>query len=150
MNSTELQLGRRILLVLDPGDDVLESIAEACRQHGIRQASIPVFLGAFRTVTMIGTEGEPSNWDAPMPDAVTLHHTEGMGNGTVSFDADQGTHSVHLHAAVGEKAHRSAAYSGHVLSAETHYVAEIVLEELLSPTLSRPAGEYGVPVLHIS
>ena len=41
------------------------------------------------------------------------------------------------------------AYAGHLLSGETHYVVEVVLDEILSPTLERHPhpGSAGLPIL---
>jgi hypothetical protein len=42
-----------------------------------------------------------------------------------------------LASAVGRKSAGAAAYAGHVLSAVTHYTAEILIEEILGPPVKR-------------
>lgn len=148
MRSTETVTGRRVLLVLDDGDDVLSSIAETCRQHGIERAVVPLLLGAFRTVTLIGTDGPVSDAEAPLPESVSVSWAEGIGSATVAPDAD-GETTVHLHATVGDKLDSSRGFSGHVLAAIAHYTVEIVIDELLAPALQRlpDPAVHGLPSL---
>jgi len=44
---------------------------------------------------------------------------------------------VHLHAAVGRKSQGALAYAGHVLSAVTHYTAEVVVDEVPGTLIER-------------
>ena len=55
MFSTELTAGRRFAVVLQPGDDVMDSLTRFCRDNGVEQGYLPVFLGAFSDMTVIGT-----------------------------------------------------------------------------------------------
>lgn len=135
-------------MALEPGEEVLASIAALCEEHQFRSAVIPVFLGAFTRVTLIGTREPVADEDAPLPLSETVEWVEGLGAGTAAPDA-AGTPVVHLHAAVGRKSAGAAAYAGHVLSAVTHYTAEILIEEVLGPPLWRspdPAA-HGIPTL---
>lgn len=138
MRSAEISEGRRIVVVLDPGDEVIESIQEACREHGIRSGTLPVFLGAFTSVTLIGTREAVVDPEAPMPQRTVVRWVEGSGSGTVASD-ETGTPLVHLHASVGDKADAALGYAGHVIAAVTHYTAELVIEEILEPQLIRQA-----------
>jgi len=150
MRSAEITVARRILAVLEPGDDVLTSIAAICTEHRITSAVIPAFLGAFTEVTLIGTDQPVADHDAPMPQSTTVRWVEGVGTATVAPD-EQGRPVVHLHAAVGVKADAALGYAGHVLSARTHYTAELVIEEITGPTLRRrpdPAA-HGIATLHL-
>jgi predicted DNA-binding protein with PD1-like motif len=135
MFSSEIATGRTVLVVLQPGDDILSSIVEACTAHGIAQGIIPVFLGAFSSVTIIGTHEEILDEDAPLPLSVGYRNTEGTGSGTlVSVD---GIVVPHVHVSVGAKGEGAAAYAGHLLSGTVQYVAEIVIVEVLSPVLEK-------------
>jgi predicted DNA-binding protein with PD1-like motif len=147
--STEITTGRRFALVLQPGDDVLGSLAAACSEHGIEQAYLPVFFGAFTRVALIGTCSPIADHDAPLPDSVHLEGVEGTGSGTIAWDSATGTVTPHVHVAVGVKAYSANGYAGHLLSATVHYVVEIVLEEVLTPRLSRvpDASARGIPNL---
>ncbi|UIN30955.1 PCC domain-containing protein [Microbacterium binotii] len=151
MQTAEIQTGRRVVVVLEPGDEILTSLADACRRHGIAQAAISTFSGAFRTVRLIAAETPAADPEAPMPTAVDVPYTEGLGSGTITTASD-GALVVHVHVAVGVKDDAARAYAGHLLSGETHYVVEVVLDEILSPVLERRPhpGSAGLPILQIA
>jgi predicted DNA-binding protein with PD1-like motif len=136
VRSVEVAPGRRIVAALEPGEEVLASVAALCEQHQFRTAIVPVFLGAFTRVALIGTREPVEDEDAPMPQSTTIEWAEGLGTATVAPGAD-GVPVVHLHAAVGRKSDGALAYAGHVLSAVTHYTVEIVIEEMLGPLVRR-------------
>jgi len=139
MQSAQLTIGRTIGVVLHPGDDVLASIAQACRDHEVRQGVIGTLLGAFRSVTLIATREPLADEEPPLADSVVVPYAEGVGSGTISFDRDLDEHRVHLHVAVGVKSQGGAAYAGHLLAAEAHYTVELAITEVLAPELSRVA-----------
>ncbi|WP_170285629.1 PPC domain-containing DNA-binding protein [Microbacterium rhizomatis] len=131
--------GRRLALAIEPGEEVLACIADACRRHGIEQAIITVFSGALRTATLIGTTRPPDDSEAPLGDTIDVVYTEGIGSGTVSYDAAAG-YVVHLHVALGEKNAACRSVAGHMLSGTVHYVAEVVLDEVVSPRFGRESS----------
>lgn len=145
-HSAELTTGRRIGVVLSPGDDVLSSIAAACVEHDVRQAVIPVFLGAFRSVRFIASDSPIDDQEAPLKATTEVAYVEGIGTGSITWNENTGSHHVHLHVAVGVKDESAGAYAGHLLAAETHYVAELVLDEVLAPAMTRvsDADAYGL------
>ncbi|WP_159500554.1 PPC domain-containing DNA-binding protein [Microbacterium sp. 18062] len=151
MRSTETITGRRVLVVLEPGDEVLSSLAEACRSHGIAQAVVTTFSGALRSARIIAADHAPVDPEAPLPESVEVRYTEGIGSGTITRDA-AGDHTVHVHVALGAKDRSGLAVAGHLLHAETHYVVEVVLDEILAPALGRRAhpGSSGIPILDIA
>jgi predicted DNA-binding protein with PD1-like motif len=122
MISKEVIVGRRLLLVFEPGDDVIPAILAACAMSGFRQAVIPVFLGAFTSVTMIGTGEYVPDPERPLPETVTIGWVEGTATGTVTPDADGGL-------------------AVHIISATVHYTAELILEELVGEQLVRRADD---------
>jgi predicted DNA-binding protein with PD1-like motif len=136
VRSTEVAVGRRFFVVLEPGDDIVAAIAEACELHGVRQAVVPVFLGAFSSVTLIGTRDTVADPDIPMPEKTTVEWSEGIGTATILPD-ETGVPVVHLHIAIGDKTDAALGYSGHVLAAVTHYTVELLLEELTDAELVR-------------
>jgi predicted DNA-binding protein with PD1-like motif len=144
----EAIVGRRLLVVLDPGEDVVLGIVDACRAAGVVRGLVPVFVGAFTEVELIGTHEHVADPDAPLPRSVVARWTEGTGSATIAPGGD-GEPVLHLHAAVGEKLAGAAAVAGHVLRATTHYTLEVVIEELLEPTVFRavPPGSYPIPTL---
>ncbi|MFD1714298.1 PPC domain-containing DNA-binding protein [Amnibacterium flavum] len=137
MFAAELSIGRRFLVVLQPGDEVLEGVREFCRQHQVGQAYLSSFLGAYTTATLIGTADPIEDEDAPLPKSVTFRNLEGVGSGTIVTVDDLPV--PHIHVALGEKGDRAAAYAGHLLAATVQYVTEIVVEEVLSPRLTKRA-----------
>ncbi|MDQ1130222.1 PPC domain-containing DNA-binding protein [Microbacterium sp. SORGH_AS_0888] len=147
MRSHVARTGRRILVALEPGDEVLGSIAAACRAHEIAQAVVVTFSGAFRWADLIAGDHEPDDPEAPSAEVTRVSYTEGVGSGTIT--SENGEHVVHIHVALGEKSRSGAAVAGHLLRAETHYVVEIALDEILAPAmLRRPhPGSSGVGIL---
>lgn len=151
MRSAEVTVGRRIVLVLEPGEEVVAAVTEACRQHGVRQGLVPVLSGAFRSVTMIAAHTPVEDEEPPLPQEVTVPYTEGIGSGTVQWDPQAGAAAVHLHVAVGVKNTGATGFAGHLLQAEVHYTTEVLVEEVLSPALLRlpdPAA-HGITTLHL-
>lgn len=150
MQSAELTRGRRIGVVLHSGDEVLTSIAAACIEHNVRQAVIPVFLGAFRSARFIASHNPIDDQEIPLADSTEVAYVEGIGSGSITWNESTGSHHVHVHVAVGVKDQAAGAYAGHLLTATTHYVAEIVIDEVVSPTMTRipDAGSHGLDNLH--
>ncbi len=149
MQSTEVTTGRRVAVVLEPGDEVLASLAEVCRRHGIRQAFVPVFSGAFRSVRFIAADEPVADQEPPLPQEVTVTYTEGIGSGTVLWDPVAGAATPHVHLAVGVKNAAAAAFAGHLLGAEAHYTVEVLVEEVVAPALLRVPDPraYGIPTM---
>lgn len=145
MHSAELRIGRRLLVVLEPGDDVVAGITAACREHGIERGVVPVFLGAFAEMGLIGTTEPVVDPGEPLARSVTVRWAEGHGAATIAPDPD-GEPVVHLHAAVGDKLAGAAAVAGHVLHATAQYTVELVIEEVLAPALVRALPSQGHPV----
>lgn len=135
MFAAELEVGRRFLVVLQPGDEVLDGLRAFCSQHGVDQAYLTTFLGAYTEATLIGTADPIADEDAPLPDSVVVRNSEGIGSGTV-VTAD-GVCTPHVHVALGEKGDSAAAYAGHLLAGTVQYVTEIVVTEIVSPRLTR-------------
>lgn len=150
MHHALVQTGRRLLISLAPGDDVIPSIAEACRAHGIAQAVIVTFSGALRGARLIATDTPPIDPELPLPTEAVVEYIEGIGSGTVTTGQD-GELSVHVHIAMGVKDRSALGVAGHLISGEAHYVVEVALDEVLSPALDRRPGPqtHGVPALVI-
>jgi predicted DNA-binding protein with PD1-like motif len=149
MFSTELVGGRRIAVVLQPGDDVLGALGDACAAHGIEQGYLAVFLGAFTEVSLIGTCEPIEDEDVPLKDSVRLTNVEGTGSGTIAWDADSQAVQIHVHVAIGLKSKSAAGFAGHLLGGTVHYVTEVIVEEVLAPRFLRRAdpAAHGIPNL---
>ncbi|PRY68813.1 putative DNA-binding protein with PD1-like motif [Glaciihabitans tibetensis] len=139
MLSAELRIGRRIGIVLQPGDDVLQSISDACVAHDIRQGFIPVFVGAFRAARFIASHSPIDDQETPLKEVVDIAYAEGLGSGSVTWDAAAQRHQIHVHLVAGVKDAAAAGFAGHLLSATTHYVAEVVIDEVIDPQMVRVA-----------
>jgi len=151
VHSSELIMGRRFALVLEPGEELVGSVRAFCEREGISSAFVPNFFGAYRDMTLIGADAAPDDEEPPLPDRVTVTYTEGIGSGSIATAADGGV-AVHLHAAVGRKSAGALAYAGHVMSAQVHYTTELVIEEVLSPVLTAVPVEasFGIPCLRFA
>ena len=130
----EVGHGRTIIATLEPGEDVLGALRGICLAAGIQQGWIPVFSGAFRSLTVIGTRSTILDAGAPLADSVTVRNAEGIGSGTITTGEDL---ELHLHIAVGEKDLAAAGTVGHLLAGEVQYPIEVVIEEAPGPRLRR-------------
>lgn len=147
MESRKITAGRRIAVLLRPGDDVIPSIVAACREHRVDQGVIVTLVGAFRTATLIGTTGPIEDAHAPLTESVTVEGVEGIGSGTIAATDDGPL--PHIHLTAGVKGQGAAGYTGHLLAATAHYVVEVVIDEVLAPPLVRRVDEAaaGLPTL---
>ncbi|SDZ54302.1 PPC domain-containing DNA-binding protein [Herbiconiux ginsengi] len=135
MFASQVVVGRTFVAVLEPGDDVLDSLAGVCARFGVDNAYIPVFLGAFAEITVIGAEHPPPDEDEPLQTSVVVRNCEGLGSGTVARGPEGPL--VHLHVTVGAKGDSARATAGHVLAGTVQYPTEVIITEIVSPVLSR-------------
>jgi len=149
VRSAPITTGRQWMLVLEPGEELLQTITAWCVRTGVTQGTITLF-GAFRSVRLIGTHAPLDDEEPPLPDAVDVAYVEGSGSGTIT--TVDGSPKPHIHAAVGVKSQGAAAYAGHVLRAEAHYTVEATVTEVVSPTfVLRPDAEaFGLTSLHFT
>jgi predicted DNA-binding protein with PD1-like motif len=133
MRSGEIAIGRQLAVVLDPGEDLFEALATACKEHDLRHGYIPVFLGAFTRAELIGTCTEIEDPWAPLKTSVELDNVEGSGCGTIAWDPARDDVHLHVHAGFGVKRHAALGYAGHLLSARTQYTVEVVIVEVTAP-----------------
>lgn len=137
MHSAELTIGRTFAVVFDPGEDFYPTLSQFCRENGIRQGYIPMFLAAFAEVEIVGACAKLENPDAPVWDKVHLTNVEALGGGTIAYDADQDDILPHIHVSVGEKARSATGYTSHLLSARVQFLVEMILIEVKSPATTR-------------
>ena len=146
MRSAELTMGRRWVIVLEPGEEVVSSLTRWCAGEGVTAATVDMFFGAFRSARLIASHGQILDPEPPLLDEVEVTYLEGIGSGTVSVV--DGAPRVHLHIAAGAKDQAGAAYAGHLLSAETHYTVEIIVHEVVAPAFGlRAHPAHGVNCL---
>lgn len=149
VRSAQIETGRRWVVVLEPGEEILSTVGAWAAREGVDQALVS-FFGAFRWVRMIGAEDPVTDPEPPLPEAVEVAYVEGVGSGSIA-PAGTGTR-VHLHAAVGVKDQRTAGFAGHILAAEAHYTVEISILEVTSPgfVLEPDERAYGLSSLTFS
>jgi predicted DNA-binding protein with PD1-like motif len=141
--------GRTFVVHFDHGDDFYTALAEFCAEHGVRQGFIPMFIAGMRDVQLVGTCEKLKNPEAPVWSSVHLENVEAIGAGTLAYDAETNTVLPHIHVSVGLKAHSGTAHTSHLLGAKIHFLTEMYLVEVASPSFTRPraAALYDVPLL---
>ncbi|MBV1949121.1 MULTISPECIES: PPC domain-containing DNA-binding protein [unclassified Streptomyces] len=148
MRATELTLRRSFALAFDDGDDFVKELTGFCAEQGIRQAIIPMFLGGFRWVRLVGTTGPLDDPEAPVWDETVLETVEAVGAGTLAWSPDADALAPHLHVAVGRKDLKAAGSVSHLVGAEVQFIQEMALQEVVSPLMLRPeCGPHSVPTL---
>ncbi|WP_329453351.1 DUF296 domain-containing protein (plasmid) [Streptomyces sp. NBC_01724] len=148
MRHTELTMGRTFALAFDDGDDFVSELTGFCAQMGIRQAIIPMFLGGFRRVGLVGTSGPLQDPEAPVWDERVLHTVEAVGAATLAWGPESNSLAPHIHVAVGRKDLEAVGSVSHLLWAEVQFIQEMFLQEVTFPRLMRPkCGPHAVPTL---
>jgi predicted DNA-binding protein with PD1-like motif len=147
MRSQELTTGRTFGVTFDHGEDFLSKLAEFCRANEVRQGYIPMFLAGFAEVEIVGTCEKLKDPDAPVWSKVHLTNVEALGCGTIA--AGEREILPHVHAALGLKERSAAGHASHLLSAEVQFLTELLVVEVLAPTMTRPRNPnlYDVPLL---
>lgn len=148
MHSRELTIGRTFGVTFDHGEDFFGALSKFCQENDVRQGYIPSFIAGLAEVQLVGACEKLDNPDAPVWSSVHLEQVEALGAGTFTHDAD-GSLSPHIHVSVGEKARSANGYTSHLLSARVQFLTEMLVVEVIAPTMSRPrqAELYDVPLL---
>lgn len=148
MRHTELTMGRNFALAFDDGDDFVAELAGFCAEMGIRQAIIPMFLGGFRQVGLVGTSSPLEDPDAPVWKETVLRTVEAVGAATLAWSPENDVLAPHIHVAVGRKDLAAAGSVSHLLRAEVQFIQEMFIQEVVSPRMLRPlCGPHAVPTL---
>ena len=149
MHSHELTTGRTFGARFDPGEDFFPALENFCRDNGIRQGYIPMFLAAFAESDIVGTCDKLDDPAAPVWSKVHLTNAEALGCGTIAYDEQAGRIVPHIHTALGLKEHSAAGYTSHLLAARVQFLVGMILVEVTAPIMTRPAdpGLYDVPRL---
>lgn len=132
--SVEGKQGRTIIVRLKPGQDIVEGITKILIEKKIKAGYIPILIGGFRKLKLISSAfGENENH----PNDVKLEYKEPLefvGQGTIAQTED-GKPSVHIHLSAGQAGNKSI--TGHLVSGEILYVAEIVIVEVKNVSMIR-------------
>lgn len=148
MKAAELTLGRAFGVSFEHGEDFLGSLATFCADHRVRQGFVPSFIAGLAEASIVGACDKLEDPDAPVWSAVHLTNVEAFGGGTFTH-LDDGTFSPHIHLTVGEKARSASASTSHLLSARVQFLTEMLVFEVLAPTMTRERDPdlYDVPLL---
>jgi predicted DNA-binding protein with PD1-like motif len=149
MQSRELTTGRTFGITFDHGDDFFPTLREFCRANTVRQGYIPMFLAGFAEADIVGTCEKLSDPNAPVWSKVHLTNVEAFGCGTLAWDPDQEQVLPHVHVTLGLKEHSANGHTSHLLDARVQFLVEMLLVEVVSPTMRRPRNPdlYDVPLL---
>jgi predicted DNA-binding protein with PD1-like motif len=147
MHSQQLTTGRTFGIRFDPGESFFPALEEFCTSHGIRYGYIPMFLAAFAEAEIVGACEKIENPAAPVWTRVHLTNAEALGCGTIAYDQDAG--SIRPHVTLGLKERAADGYTSHLLTARVQFLVEMILVEVTSPAMTRPADPalYDVPRL---
>lgn len=75
----------------------MTALAEACRQVGVRQGYMPMFLAGFAEAEIVGSCQKLADPLAPAWDTVHVENAEAIGCGTIAFDPDEDQIVPHVH-----------------------------------------------------
>jgi uncharacterized protein len=124
--------GPRWMLRLETGEEILGTLGRWAGSVGVRAAAVPMGIGQLTQATLgfwNGQEYEKREVTSP----VELIALQG------SIAEAEGEPSVHLHAAVGDRAH--ATISGHVLRATIGLLGELLVVSFPDHRFERPMDE---------
>lgn len=149
MRSYELTTGRTFAVNFDHGDDFFPTLADFCRQNGVRHGYIPMFIAGFAEAEIVGACEKLEDPDAPVWSKVYLTGVEAMGCGTLAYDAETDSVLPHIHTSLGEKARSASGHTSHLLSAHVQFLVEMLVVEVTAPVMTRPKNPalYDVPLL---
>ena len=149
MRARELTLGRTFAVTFEHGEDFFTTLSEFCDSESIVQGYIPMFIAGFSTAEIVGTCEALADPGAPLWSKVHLRNVEALGGGTLARDPNSGVLLPHIHTSLGLKEHSATAHTSHLLTAQVQFLVEMVIVEVLTPTMTRPRdpGLYDVPLL---
>lgn len=132
---------RRILLVLETGEEVIASVARFARERGIQGATF-TGLGALRNGVLAYWDAETRAYEEhPLDEQMEVASLTGnvaVGPGATGI-------KVHAHAVLGTR--DASARAGHVIRGIVHPTLEILLVETASPLAREKDDVTGLPLL---
>lgn len=131
-----------IVVRLDTGDLVLESIREACAEHDVETGAVVSAIGTLRNLNVHYLHTD--DLEQEQEDRNTVLELDGCWevSGVQGLIADGEPHR-HVTAFDGDRT-----IAGHLEAGnEVNALAEILLQRLDGPTLTRRPNEYGVSML---
>lgn len=151
MRATPLTIGRTFGVAFDDGDNFLPQLGAFCAEYGIRSAYIPMFLGGFHAVQLVGTCDPIDDPSAPVWAATEYTTLEALGSGTIAWDEESNVLAPHIHVAVGLKGQAAEGRTSHLLGGHVQFISELFVVEVVDPLMTRPKlGRHKVPTLQFS
>ncbi|GAA2969781.1 hypothetical protein GCM10010519_01200 [Streptomyces lactacystinicus] len=153
MRYAQVRTGRKFVLALDHGEDLLEGLTQFCADQGIRAGYIPTFVGGLRSARLVGSCEPLDDPEAPLWEEITVEVLEALGGGTLAWDTEKDCLAPHIHVAAGIKAKSAEGRVSHLLGAKVQFICEIPIVEVVSDaagpalTRQRSADLYNVPLL---
>lgn len=87
---------------------------------------------------LVGSCGKSEHPEAPMLTAEAyFENVESFGCGTIAHDPENGELLPHLHISVGSRLTSATAHTSHFLNGKIQLLVEMVLVEVLSPSMER-------------
>lgn len=142
MISSELKIGRTFAIRFEHGKDFMTELEEFCSVNNVKQGYVPFFAGDFSEITIVGTCGKMEQPEAPMLNSPAyFENVETFGCGTIAHDKETGKISPHFHISIGSRLNSAAAHTSHFIGGKVQFLTEMVLVEVLSPSLERIVDE---------
>lgn len=130
---------RRFVVVLDTGEEAVESLLSFAREHGVTGAAL-TGLGAFKDVTLGFFDIERKDYERIRLDeqveVVTL-----VGN----FATKDGEAKLHPHVVVSKR--DGQAFGGHLMEAHVRPTLEVIVTETPAVLRRETDPETGLPLL---
>ncbi|MCD0446263.1 DUF296 domain-containing protein [Glycomyces sp. A-F 0318] len=103
MAATAVTLGRTFVVTFDHGDGFFPALHAVCRDNGIRQGYVPMFIAGFADVRVVGACDRLEDPNAPVWSGAHFTNVEVLGAGTLAYEPETDTVSPHLHVTVGRR-----------------------------------------------
>lgn len=149
MRSHELTTGRTFGIAFDHDDDFFDTLTTFCTANNVRQGYIPMFIAGFAETEIVGTCEKLADPGAPVWSKVHLTNVEALGCGILGRDPETDRVLPHIHASLGLKERSALGHTSHLLSARVQFLVEMLLVEIITPTMlrAREPALYDVPLL---
>jgi len=132
---------RSVVVVLGKGDDPVEAITTAVRQHGIRAAQV-TGVGGFRSVRL-GFFDRARKAYEPIEVDEQVEVLSLLGDIAVA----DGETVVHAHAVLGRR--NGSTVGGHLLAGEVWPTLEVIVTEVAPELARRTDPETGLALIHL-
>lgn len=142
MISAELKIGRTFGIRFEHGKDFMAELEQFCRVNNVKQGYVPFFSGDFSEINIVGTCSKVEHPEAPMLNSPAyFENVETFGCGTIAYDKETGTILPHFHISIGSRLNSATAHTSHFISGKVQFLIEMMLVEVLSPSMERILDE---------